>query len=147
MRPNYKIKVYAHLCRDCQACALACSLYHEGECNLDLARLVINKDMSEYQFDILICQHCTAPNCILACPEDAMLLDERGIVIILDHKCVRCGACMSSCPHDAIFYSQARDRYLKCDLCAGREEGPLCVDLCSVGALALIGDRAGGEKT
>ena len=132
------IQADTKLCRDCQACALACSLHHEGECNLSLARLVITKDMRRYQFDIVICRHCDEPDCMLACPSDAMILDGRGVVIILDDECNRCGACAAKCPHDAIFYNEAQDRYLKCDLCAGREQGPICVELCPVEALTLV---------
>ncbi len=138
MTRNKRIHVDARLCRDCQVCVLACSLHHEGECNLCLARLVVTKDMARYEFDILICQHCDSPDCILACPTDAMLLDDRGVVIIVDEECIRCGACLISCPYDAIFYNEVQDRYLKCDLCAGREEGPLCVALCPVGVLTLV---------
>jgi Fe-S-cluster-containing hydrogenase component 2 len=138
MAENKKIQVDASLCRDCQSCALACSLHHEGECNLGLARLVITKDMARYEFDIVVCKHCDEPDCMLGCPSDAMVLDDRGVVIILEDECDRCGSCAASCPHDAIFYHEAQDRYLKCDLCAGREAGPLCVELCPVGALRLV---------
>lgn len=138
MTNNKRIRVEAKFCRDCQACVLACSLHHEGECNLGLARLVVAKDMAKYEFEILICQHCDSPECVLACPTEAMLLDDRGVVIIVDDDCIRCDACLSSCPHEAIFYNEAQDRYLKCDLCRDREEGPLCVELCPVGALMLV---------
>jgi Fe-S-cluster-containing hydrogenase component 2 len=133
-----KIQTDVTLCRDCQVCTLACSLHHEGECNLGLARLVVSKDMAKYEFDIVICQHCDDPDCMLACPSEAMVLDERGVVIILDEVCDRCGSCAANCPHDAIFYSEAHERYVKCDLCAEREEGPLCVQLCPVEALTLV---------
>ena len=132
-----KIRVDVRLCRDCQTCTLACSLYHEGECNLGLARLRVTKDMARYAFDVLMCRHCDVPDCMLACPADAMLVDDRGVVIISHDNCTRCGACAVGCPHDAIFYDEVTDRYLKCDLCTGREEGPLCVELCPVGALMV----------
>jgi carbon-monoxide dehydrogenase iron sulfur subunit len=132
-----RIHVSPDLCRDCQACTLACSLYHEGECNLTLARLLVNKDMARYEFQITICQQCDAPDCIPACPTDAMRRDGRGVVVLVDAECIQCGVCMASCPYGAIFYSESLGRYLKCDLCAGREEGPLCVEICPVGALAL----------
>jgi Fe-S-cluster-containing dehydrogenase component len=145
MTRTERIQVEARLCRDCQACVLACSLHHEGECNPALARLVVSKDMARYQFDILVCRHCESPECLLACPTGAMLLDDRGVVILHDEECIRCGACLSSCPYDAIFYNEECDRYLKCDLCAGREGGPLCVELCPVGALTLGGDNEARE--
>jgi carbon-monoxide dehydrogenase iron sulfur subunit len=75
---------------------------------------------------------------MLACPSEAMVLDDRGVVIILEGECDRCGACAAACPHDAIFYNEPQDRYLKCDLCAGREQGALCVELCPVQALTLV---------
>lgn len=139
------IHTHADLCRDCQACALACSLYHEGACGPALARLIVTKDMARYEFDIRICQHCDEPECLAACPADAMSLDDRGVVIIDDDACNQCGACADSCPYDAIFYHEARDRYLKCDLCAGRVDGPLCAQLCPVGALTVVVDGASEE--
>ncbi|MBC8228531.1 4Fe-4S dicluster domain-containing protein [bacterium] len=130
-----RIHVDAKLCRDCQTCVLACSLHHEGKCGLSLARLAILKDMEKYEFEILICKHCESPKCVLACPADAIRIDDRGIALIVDEDCERCGICAESCPYDAIFYNEEQDRYLKCDLCADRDGKPLCVELCPVGAL------------
>ena len=138
MVDSKKIQVDANLCRDCQACVLACSLHHEGECNLGLARLMVTKDMAKYEFDIVICKHCVEPDCMLACPSEAMVLNDRGVVIILDEECNRCGSCAANCPHDTIFYNEAQDRYIKCELCADREQGPLCVEICPVEALTLV---------
>ena len=134
---SHRIQVESNVCRDCQVCALACSLYHEGECNPSLARLAISKDMARYEFQIAICQQCDSPDCIPACPTGAMRRDNRGVVVLVEDECTRCGACASACPHDAIFYNRSEDRYLKCDLCAGRDGGPLCAELCGVGALTL----------
>ena len=130
------ILVNAGRCRDCQACALACSLDHDGGCGPSLARLAIHKDMRSYQFTIVICQHCPVPECLAVCPVDAMHTDSRGVVLIDEDLCTRCGSCAAACPYDAISYHEASDRYLKCDLCADRGNGPLCVALCPVGALA-----------
>jgi carbon-monoxide dehydrogenase iron sulfur subunit len=137
-----KILVQPELCRDCQGCALACSLYHEGECSLSLARLVVAKDMARYEFRMTVCQHCDRPECVTACPVDALSLDDDGIAVLDDDACIRCGACVDSCPYGAILYHEAQDRYLKCDLCSGREGGPLCVEVCPVGALALAESEA-----
>ena len=65
-----------------------------------------------------------------------------GIAVLDDDACIRCGACVDSCPYGAILYHEAQDRYLKCDLCTGREGGPLCVEVCPVGALALAESEA-----
>ena len=146
MLRHMRIETDAGLCRDCQACLLACSLYHEGVCSPALARLAVTKDMARYEFDIRICLHCDEPECLAACPADAMSVNNRGVVAIEDELCIACGACADGCPHDAIFYHQSQGRYLKCDLCAGRAEGPLCARLCPVGALTVVNNGATGEN-
>jgi len=135
-----RVRARNELCRDCQACTLACSLLHEEQCHLGLARLRVAKRLASAEITIHICQHCEEPACLDACPTDAMWLDERGVVILDDADCIRCGSCAAACPYDAIFYCEAEDRYLKCDLCAGREGGPLCTTICPVGALVLTDD-------
>jgi Fe-S-cluster-containing dehydrogenase component len=121
---------------------LGCSLFHEDCSNIGLARLIVTKDMSRFDFRIDICKHCSNPKCLADCPADAIGLDERGVVIIDDQKCIRCGSCRENCPFDAIFYNRKVDRYVKCDLCAGRVDGPLCVQLCPAGALQLAGIKS-----
>ena len=132
-----RIHTESQYCRDCQACTLACSLYHEGECNLYLARLSVTKDMARYKFDLRVCRHCDDPPCVQACPTDALTLNNLGIASISPERCILCGNCASACPYSAIFYDSRSDRYLKCDLCFDREGGPLCVEICPVGALTL----------
>lgn len=133
----YRIGVDASLCRDCQICTLACSLYHEGVCSIQLARLLVKKDMERYQFRIVICEQCESPECVDVCPAGALGVDERGVVILQQDECIQCGMCAESCPFGAIFYDQASDRYIKCDRCAGRDGGPLCVERCPTGALFI----------
>jgi Fe-S-cluster-containing hydrogenase component 2 len=125
------------LCRNCQACALACSLYHYGECSLDLARLRIHKDIVRYEFEIFLCRQCASPDCIADCPNQSIRFDENGRVILFEDECLQCGACAEACSYHAIFYNGTLARYLKCNLCSGRAGGPLCVALCPVGALVL----------
>jgi Fe-S-cluster-containing hydrogenase component 2 len=120
---------------------LVCSLYHAGECNPGLARLRVTKDMAQYKFDIVLCRQCETPDCIAACPNESIRLDERGAVILFEDECLQCGACEAACPYPAIFYNDVLSKYLKCDLCAGRAGGPLCVELCPVGALTLSVQR------
>lgn len=93
--------------------------------------------MARYEFQITICRHCDDPDCLQACPSGALVRKRNGIVVMKDDDCSLCGLCADACPYNAIFYHQAANRYLKCDLCAGRAEGPLCVAVCPVGAITL----------
>jgi Fe-S-cluster-containing hydrogenase component 2 len=120
---------------------LGCSLYHDGVCSPAGARVMVTKDMARFEFDIRICRHCAEPDCLAACPTGAMALDDRTVVIIDDDVCIRCGSCADACPFAAISYHKAADRYLKCDLCAGHADGPVCVKLCPTGALTLIEEQ------
>lgn len=133
-----KVTANAELCRDCQCCALGCSLYHDSVCSPARARLTVAKDMARFEFAIHVCHQCQDPDCVAACVAGAMKVNEQGVAIVDEGSCVRCGACADACPFEAIFYHAPTERYLKCDLCAGRSEGPLCVQLCPAGALNLV---------
>jgi len=145
MDKKSRVRAREKLCRDCEACIMGCSVYHENECNAELSRVTVEKDMERFEFHIRICRQCKNPKCIAACPEEAMYMDENSIVHIIDDKCTRCGQCNEACPFEAIFYNKEKDRYIKCDMCTGRSEGPLCVELCPVGALTIITIKSSGE--
>lgn len=136
-----RLLVDAQACRGCEACVLACAVAHEGVSHPSLARLMVHKDMARFEFSIDYCRHCDDPPCLTACPSGAMRMDERGVVFLEDAACVRCGACAKACPYGAIFYLAGSDRYIKCDLCAGRPEGPLCVIFCPVAAIQLASEE------
>jgi Fe-S-cluster-containing hydrogenase component 2 len=134
---SVKLVTHNELCRDCQACTLACSLYHEGECSLSLARLRVLKDMETYRFNIVVCRHCDEPDCMAACPNEALRLNDWGVPAIYREECLLCGACQADCPYDALFYDNRTGFYLKCDLCSGRDEGPVCAQVCPVAAITV----------
>ncbi len=141
MAEKQRLKANPSLCRDCQACTLACSMVHEGQCAPSLARLRVIKDMQKYQFQITYCRNCSSPACVEACPSNALPIDHRGVPILDDELCTRCGKCLDACPFDAIYFHQTRDRYLKCDLCVARAEGPACLQVCPVKVFSLINKR------
>ena len=132
-----RLVTHNELCRDCQACTLACSLYHEGECSLSLARLRVLKDMESYRFNIVACRQCDEPDCMDACPNEALRPNEWGIPAIFQDDCLGCGECQAACPYNALFYDTRSGRYLKCDMCSGRDEGPVCAQVCPVGAVTV----------
>lgn len=143
-----RIQIDSSLCRGCEACQLACSLIHEGVSNLLLARVRVAKDMEHYTFNVVVCEQChtlgKVPACMDACPNEAIVLDERRVVILLEDLCLQCGFCETACPYHAIFLNETDGRYFKCDLCAG-QDGLACVEICPVGALTMgLETTAGG---
>jgi Fe-S-cluster-containing hydrogenase component 2 len=125
-----------------------CSIAHEGVAQPALARIRITFDEFREEDPIsgTVCLQCTsaaegaaaeAP-CIEACPKEAMSRDERtGAVLIDDKTCIGCMLCQKACPWDAPQPHPERRLAIKCDLCAGREEGPICVQMCPLSGKAL----------
>jgi anaerobic dimethyl sulfoxide reductase subunit B (iron-sulfur subunit) len=84
------------------------------------------------------CMHCGQPNCIEACPTDAITKrTEDGIVVVDRGECNGCGACVEACPFGVIQFDQ--DGIMqKCDLCIDRlaqGKQPICIETCPSEAL------------
>jgi carbon-monoxide dehydrogenase iron sulfur subunit len=64
---------------------------------------------------------------------------ETGVRYINEEECIKCGSCYRACPFSPslVWVTEANDkkRYYKCDLCRGREDGPICEEVCPRGAL------------
>ena len=144
------IQVDEKLCLTCRECEIACSLYHEGQCNPELSGIRVDfDDFVPGLPDVRVCKQCDWPACYYACAahwdEPALRIDERtGARYIDPDKCRGCGACARACPltpeRPVVFHkTTGRKRiYFKCDLCKDRPGGPLCVEVCPGGALTYI---------
>jgi len=145
-------------CLECRECEVACSLYHEKECNPSLSRIQIIFDDFIPRFPTIeICKQCDWPACYYAClslhREPAIYIDEKtGARVIDEGKCVGCGACASACPlmpeKAVIKYKEVNNRrvYFKCDLCKDRKNGPICVEICPSMALTFIPADQRGKR-
>lgn len=131
------------LCIGCGACMMMCSLYNEGVVSPALSRIRIARNPLDAEYEASICQQCLAPSCYVACPEADYALcfdEENGVKFINSDCCISCGACVQACPFDpkTIYTYPDSGIAYKCDLCADRPEGPICVEYCPEKALFVI---------
>ena len=145
-------------CIECGSCAAACHFSHANMTAAHQAR-------SGWALLPVICRQCKAAPCVDACPVEAMIRDERGVVRRLLFRCIGCGSCVRACPFGVIpnelggrpVAAKSLDRMTghqsaKCDLCVDRagdyEDGetvPRCVAACPAGALAFADERKAPE--
>lgn len=112
----------------------------------------INKDKEEdgYAYIKKQCMHCVDPNCVSACPVQALLKDPKtGIVHYDADICIGCRYCMVACPFNVpkYDYNNPFGKLSKCELCNQKgverlDKGglPGCVDVCPTGAV-IFGTR------
>lgn len=81
-----------------------------------------------------ICNHCTHPACLEACPRSAIYKREQDGVVLIDEKqCQGLQFCMKACPYKKIYFNQARKISQKCIFCFPRVDkgvAPACVRQC-----------------
>jgi Fe-S-cluster-containing hydrogenase component 2 len=139
------------LCRGCRICESACSAYHDGLCGAHPSRIHIVPDDLALEFPAQVCKQCDLPACYFACPkrDRSMCIDERtGARYINQNECLRCGKCARACYYTPPLIWRRGEGgekvYYKCDLCRGREGGPICVEVCPRNALTFL--ARGGER-
>jgi len=139
-------------CIECGSCSAACSSSHGGMPIVNFAR-------SGAALLPVICRQCKSAACVDACPVEAMVRDEHGVVRRRLLRCIGCGSCVRGCPFGAIdnelggvptaFGSPERingHQAAKCDLCADRiaadaKAEPRCVATCPAGALRFVDEH------
>jgi nitrate reductase beta subunit len=75
-----------------------------------------------------LCNHCTKPACLAACPKNAIYKRaEDGVVLIDQDRCEGYRRCVSACPYKKIYYNAAKKKSQKCIFCYPRielDDGP-----------------------
>lgn len=88
-----------------------------------------------------LCNHCENAACMAACPADAIVRREDGLVLIDPARCTGCGACREACPYDVIYYNEELGICQKCTGCAHLLDAgyrlPRCVENCPTDALVF----------
>ncbi len=89
-----------------------------------------------------ICNHCTFPACVAACPRKAIYKRrEDGIVLVDQTRCRGYQACVAACPYKKVFFNAVTRVSEKCIGCFPLiEKGlqPRCVQTC-IGKIRLQG--------
>ncbi len=121
------------LCTGCNRCVYICSAVKEGQFYPSRSRIQINNfSLNGYSVPS-ICFQCPRPECLEACPVQAISKDEAGVVTVDTETCDGCGMCVDACPYGMIEIDDTGNAY-KCDLCGG---DPACVKECFPGALVF----------
>ena len=148
------------LCASCRYCEISCAQYHEGDANpvthrnrftirpllnfpgvsalsanapgwpQPLARATF-AEFSVNEF----CKQCLSPECMDACPENAIYVDSKtGARMVDTDLCVGDGSCVKACQYDMIHINKETSQAFKCDLCGG---DPQCAKWCPTGAITI----------
>ena len=132
-----KLVVQPHHCIGCRSCELACAFTH-GKDGQPGASRCLTRTVGDEEYVPLMCLQCDNAACAQACPVDAITLDEkRRVWVVDDERCVRCTACTVACPFGNMQYDATLDVVHKCDLCAGHGDYPRCAMFCPTKCLTV----------
>ena len=138
MKKEYTLAVDTTACNGCSSCEIACKQEH----NLPVGprwiivhpgsiREIEGKPQMRYM--VTHCVHCSKPACKDACPMDAIMKRDDGIVLFDAELCTGCKECIDSCPLGVIQFDSDKGVAQKCDLCVARLDKslqPACVAAC-----------------
>ncbi len=85
-----------------------------------------------------MCNHCTRPVCMEACPSEALYKRDDGLVLREETVCIGSRFCMEACPYKKIYFNYERHVAQHCIGCFPRIEvgvAPACVRQCPGRAL------------
>jgi Fe-S-cluster-containing hydrogenase component 2 len=127
---SVRLVVQPNLCTGCRSCELACAFTHGAGGSPGASRcvtLTVGKD----EYVPMFCLQCDNAACAKVCPVDAITMDEKRRVLVLDYaKCVHCMACTVACPFGNMHFDASHSLVHKCDLCTGHGDVPRCALFC-----------------
>ena len=89
-----------------------------------------------------ICNHCSSPACLAACPRGAIFKREQdGVVLVDQERCEGLRYCVAGCPYKKIYFNWQSGKAEKCIFCYPRIEAgqpTVCSETC-VGRIRYLG--------
>jgi Fe-S-cluster-containing dehydrogenase component len=154
---RYALVVEEYACWGCLTCEVACKQeFNPIESAAGLKYLSVWADgpklvdgKLDFTWRVTVCRHCDEPDCLPACPTEAITQRPDGIVILNKESCDGCQACLAACPYDAIAFDAERGKAFKCNLCHHRvDQGlfPACADNICLAHCIYFGDPAEIER-
>ncbi|MEE8715467.1 MAG: 4Fe-4S dicluster domain-containing protein [Coriobacteriales bacterium] len=153
---QYGMVIDTTVCVGCQTCVVSCIVAHELSEGVQWGHVLSLDGDVAYQptgafpnprlaFRATLCNHCSNPACVAACPVGAMAKDPAtGIVSVDQDECIGCGSCVEACPYEVPTLDPDTGKSSKCMLCASRVSAgqvPYCVESCPANA-RYFGDLA-----
>lgn len=129
-----RIKIDRSKCVGCLTCVTACMVSHDT--NDARNRVTID---SQNKPAPIFCRHCDQPECVYTCMTGAMSKNkETGYVEYNKKQCASCYMCIMACPYGVLKSDFLEHKeIMKCTMCTHREDGPMCVTKCPMGAITL----------
>ncbi len=127
-------------CIDCKACTVACKTENKIPLGRETYRNWVSEGPLRGEYPNLgqsytpgQCMQCANTPCDRVCPTRATWVNDDGIVVVEDRKCIGCKYCMTACPYNARYYNEETGAVDKCTFCIQRVavgEIPACVETC-----------------
>jgi molybdopterin-containing oxidoreductase family iron-sulfur binding subunit len=154
-------------CDGCEKCTKSCQeLHHLAKDQTWIKVYQMSNTEDQPYYMPRLCMHCENPPCQRVCPVGATFKNAEGVVLVDQHKCIGCRACMAACPYEARYFNwsdppsapslleqpmpefpvpQQKGTVGKCILCVHNTDVgklPACVENCSMGALYIADLKA-----
>jgi Fe-S-cluster-containing dehydrogenase component len=133
---KFELSIEYDLCWGCKTCEVACKQENRSADGVKLISVQekepgLTDGKPDLIFQVGVCRHCDHPPCAGACPEDAIIKREDGIVVMDYDLCSGCRTCLDACPYNAISFDEDKCIAQKCNLCHHRVDRgliPACAD-------------------
>jgi Fe-S-cluster-containing hydrogenase component 2 len=122
------------ICSGCHLCELWCSLKNAGSFNPYRARLRVMEMGTGVDIPVT-CQQCQDPACQAACPQQAIVYDQKLKIVMVDNDKCNSSRMHRACPYGIITMDRSR---AKRSSAAVPWRRPVCADHCPSKVLGAL---------